>query len=176
VTVGQYSYGYFQNNSSLPPGTFVGRYCSIADGIRVFRRNHPADRVSTHPFFYNAMLDVVAEDTITTERDNPLIIGNDVWIGHQVTILPKCQTIGNGAILGAGAVVTRNVPAYAIVAGNPARIIEYRFSNEIIEILEDSKWWELSLENLEPMLDVFSNTLTIEKAIEIRDHCLKTLH
>src|SRR3546814_7103607 len=77
--------------------------------------------------------------------DDPLIIEDDVWIGHNALILPGCKFIGRGAVIGAGAVVTRNVERYTIVAGNPARKLRDRFSPELIAELEASKWWELNL-------------------------------
>src|SRR3546814_8421546 len=77
--------------------------------------------------------------------DDPLIIEDDVWIGHNALILPGCKFIGRGAVIGAGAVVTRNVERYTIVAGNPARKLRDRFSPELIEAMEASKWWELNL-------------------------------
>ena len=73
---------------------------------------------------------------------------NDVWVGANVTIMPGCKKIGNGAIIGGGSVVTHDVPPYAIVAGNPAKILRYRFDEDIIKKLEESKWWELELDEL----------------------------
>ena len=98
VTVGRYSYGDCLVPGLLPPGTSVGNYCSVAEGLRVFRRNHPASHLSQHPFFYNAELGLLDEDAIEQIQDNPLTIGHDVWIGAGVTILPGCKNIGNGAI------------------------------------------------------------------------------
>ncbi len=153
VEIGDYSYGpclypanYLRGCSTgLPAGTRVGRYCSLAANITVYRRNHPIERMTQHPFFYNSSLGIVKKDTINQDQDNPLEIGHDVWLSNGVTILPSCQSIGNGAIVGAGAVVSRNVEPYSIVAGVPARHLKYRFRPELIEQLEDSKWWEWDL-------------------------------
>ena len=77
---------------------------------------------------------------------NELFIGNDCWIGYGAIITSKCKKIGNGAVVAAGAIVTKDVPPYAIVAGSPARIIKYRFDEQIQKELEDSKWWEYTPE------------------------------
>ena len=122
----------------------IGRYCSIANDVHYFGANHPITRVSTSAYFYNKRMGLDVEDVPRSK----LVIGNDVWIGYGVLITMNCKMIGNGAIVGAGAVVTHDVPPYAVVAGNPARIIKYRFSVENIEKLEKSKWWTLSPEQI----------------------------
>ena len=106
------------------------------------------DRAILHPFFYNAALGLLAQDTIPQERDNPLHIGHDAWIGDRVTILSGCQSIGNGAVIAAGAVVTRDVAAYALVGGVPAKMIRMRFGPDRIAELEASQWWKLDLATL----------------------------
>lgn len=100
---------------------------------------------STHPLFCNPALGAVKKDKV--ERKT-LTIGNDVWIGYGVTILNGCTSIGNGAVIGAGSVVTKNIDAYGIYAGNPARLIHYRFPKQIQDELEKSKWYEESPEFL----------------------------
>lgn len=172
VTVGEYSYGYLENNPNLPYGTTIGRFCSLAAGLKIFRRNHPSQRPSTHPFFYNAKLGLVKEDTIISEHENSLVIENDVWIGDRVTVLPNCKSIGNGAIVGAGSVVTKDIPAYAIVVGNPAEVKRFRFEEEIIELLQESEWWQLSLQELGPVLNYFVEDLNYEKAEELKNFCI----
>ena len=161
VTIGRYSYGACLIPGVLPPGSSVGNYCSVAEGLRVFRRNHPSDTLSQHPFFYNRELGLLSEDTIGRIEDNPLRIGHDVWIGSGVTILPGSKTIGNGAIIGAGAVVTRDIPPFAIHAGNPARFIGARFSPEIRALVERTQWWELSLIELATAGDLLFTPVTL---------------
>ena len=148
VTVGPYSYGPVLSPGVLPPGTTVGAYCSVAGGLVVRRRDHPLKHPFLHPFFYNADLGFVAKDTIERDRDNPLTIGNDVWIGDRVTVLSGCRHIGNGAAIGAGAVVTRDVAPYSVVAGVPARCIRMRFDQDAIDRLERSRWWEHDIATL----------------------------
>ena len=98
-----------------------------------------------HPFFYNSALGVVDEDTIDY---SPLEIGHDAWIGERTMIMPGCRNIGIGAVVGAGSIVTKDVPDFAIVAGNPARLIRYRFSENIRQLILDSKWWERSIDDI----------------------------
>lgn len=141
VDVGLYSYGCF-DQWRMPGPIKIGRYCSIANSVRSAPINHPTDALTTHPALYEKKFGVVDEDIF---YDDPLIIEDDVWIGHNALILPGCKFIGRGAIIGAGAVVTRNVERYTIVAGNPAQKLRDRFSPELIEAIEASKWWELDL-------------------------------
>jgi virginiamycin A acetyltransferase len=145
VEIGRYSYGDILKPGLLPPGTRVGNYCSVGTGLIVRRRNHPIDRIVLHPFFYNSRLGLLARDMIEDDRDNPLTIGHDVWIADRVTILPGCRQIGNGAVIAAGAVVTRDVPAYGIVGGTPARLMRMRFDETRIAWIESSQWWTLAL-------------------------------
>ena len=80
IEVGRYSYGPCLMPGGLPPGTRIGHYCSFGPGLRVLRRNHPLDRITQHPLFYNCALGVVDRDTISAAEDNPLHVGHDVWI------------------------------------------------------------------------------------------------
>jgi virginiamycin A acetyltransferase len=121
----------------------VGRYVSMAPGVRVFLRNHPLERLSLHPFFYNHQLGWLAEDTVTA---GTLVIEHDAWIGERAIFTPGCSRIGLGAVVGAGAVVTRDVPDFAVVAGNPAKILRYRFPAEVQDLIRNSKWWEQPIE------------------------------
>ncbi|MBH0111348.1 CatB-related O-acetyltransferase [Novosphingobium sp. YJ-S2-02] len=133
------SYGCF-DQWRMPGPIRIGRYCSIASTVRSAPINHPVDAMTTHPALYERKFGVVDTDI---HWDDVLDIGDDVWIGHNVMILPGCKNIGRGAVVGAGAVVTKDVPAYAIVAGNPARKLRDRFTPDLIEALEASRWWEL---------------------------------
>jgi tetrahydrodipicolinate N-succinyltransferase len=113
-----------------------------------------------HPFFYNKELGYVTEDTIPS---GTLYIGHDAWIGERAIIAPGCKRIGIGAVIGAGSVVTKDVPDFAVVAGAPARIIRFRFSPEIQDAVLKSQWWELSLQDLARNLKSLTVTLDREQ-------------
>ncbi len=153
VRVGRYSYGGCFNAGKVAAGTKIGAYCSIASGVWVFNRNHPFNFRSQHPFFFNKVFGYVKEDLV---KRNELEIGNDVYIGCNAIILPRVSSIGDGAVVGAGAIVTKDVEPFAIVAGNPARVIRYRFSPEKIAEIVKSKWWEKSIEELQSDFERFT--------------------
>jgi acetyltransferase-like isoleucine patch superfamily enzyme len=152
VDIGLYSYGCFDPDR-FPAGVTIGRYCSVAGGAVVLNANHPLDRQSQHPFFYNPAHGVVPR--VGIERTD-VTIGHDVWLGRNALLTPGCRAVGNGAVIGAGAVVTKDVPAYAIVVGNPARVVRYRFDPQSISQIEHSRWWERSIEELRLRLDEFA--------------------
>lgn len=154
VEIGMYTHGdcFDITYGQTAPYTTIGRYCSFAHGARVLTADHPLSHKSTHGFFFNP--DYGLCSTIEV-RCIPKVIGNDVWIGHNAVILKGAKCIGDGAVIGANAVVNKDVPPYAVVVGNPARIVQYRFSPDVIEELLQSRWWEKSVEELRPELHEF---------------------
>lgn len=167
VEIGAYSYGCF-DPKRIPEGVTIGRYVSLARGVRMFSQNHPVEALSTHPYFYETapgMSRLSGPSPVTLE------IGHDVWIGCNVLITPGCRRIGNGAVIGAGAVVTKDVPAFAIVAGNPARRLRDRFPLEVVERLQAAKWWQLSIEEVQARLPEFESLLQESPALEV-EHSL----
>ncbi len=125
----------------------IGKYCQIGRDVAFHPTNHPISFPTT---YVNSQLFEGELKSLKTEK--PITLGNDIWVGHGVIILAGV-TVGNGAILAAGSVITKDVEPYAIVAGNPAKLIRKRFSDKSIEELQNLKWWDKSdseLENLKP--------------------------
>lgn len=131
--------------------TKIGRYCSFGENVQIGRQNHNISQFSSSPFFTGKAASI---NSSLTDLDNfkinsyfnegrPRItdIGNDVWIGHGVIVNAGIK-IGHGAVLAAGSVVTKDVPDYAIIGGNPGKIIRYRFDDETIESLINTSWWD----------------------------------
>lgn len=136
------------------PDAVIGAYCSIAENVELLSYTHPSRTfVSTHPAFFSVAkqsgVSFVATNRFEEKlllkghADKSLLVGNDVWIGKNVLIIGGV-TIGDGAIVAAGSVVTKDVPAYAIVAGVPAKLIRKRFDQSQIDWLLSFRWWERS--------------------------------
>ncbi len=171
--VGRYTYGYEDLLKEYPMATSIGRYCSINPTARIWN-NHPMDYISTHPFLdyplfygwgaYELRREYInrygehfhnAQYENSPLRDNrEVVIGNDVWIGANAILLPGVR-IGDGAVIAAGAVVTKDVAPYAVVGGVPAKIIKYRFTKEDSDLLQQVKWWEWSIEEIEDNIELF---------------------
>ena len=145
IKIGMYSYGGCFDAQNISAGTVIGRYCSFARNVYVLSGNHPIKKKSLHPFFYNPYFGYVDKLLITRTQ---LVIGNDVWIGQNAIILPSVLEIGDGAAIGAGSVVAENVPRFAVVAGNPAKLIKFRFSPETMNRIIASQWWEKDIDEL----------------------------
>lgn len=146
IEIGMYSYGACFDLRQIAPFTKIGRYSSFAKNLCILGQNHLTETKSTHPYFYNPSFGYVDKQL---NRVNRLSVGNDVWIGSNVTIVPSVGRVGDGAVIGAGSIVTKDVPDFAVVAGNPARLIKYRFSENTIAMLKEEKWWDKSIEELQ---------------------------
>ena len=162
VDIGMYSAGGCFHEFQFDRHTTIGRYCSIARTAYAFNRNHPMEYKSTHAFFFNPILKHTKKDIV---EYIPLKIGNDVWIGHNAIIMPHVREIGDGAVVAAGAVVNKDVPPYAVVVGNPSRVVRYRFSEEAIKKLLEEKWWEKSMEVLEINFDEYTGPYEKEEHV-----------
>jgi acetyltransferase-like isoleucine patch superfamily enzyme len=166
--IGDYSYGgpvvrSWGEGSRL----IVGKYCSIGPDVEfVLGGNHHADHVTTFPMSLAFGTDR-SHDTAWSRGD--IVIGSDVWIGAGAAILSGV-TIGSGAIIGAHAVVTRDVEPYAIVAGNPTTFIRRRFADPLVQELLELRWWDLSHDQLRPLLPLMRSN-RIENFIEACRKC-----
>ena len=131
--------GYDNEISNAKIGSFV----SIANRVVIGGGRHPMAWGGMSPVFYEGRDSVTAKfSRHKREKPKPVVIGNDVWIGHSAIILPGV-VIGDGAVVGAGAVVTKSVAPYGVVVGNPARLVHYRFEEELCKRLHETQWWDL---------------------------------
>jgi virginiamycin A acetyltransferase len=133
-------------------GVSIGNFCSIARNVTIQEHNHNYSRVSSY-FFQKHFFTGKEEDDIVS--NGPIIIGNDVWIGANATILSGV-TIGDGAVIAANALVTKDVSPYAIVGGVPASLLRYRFSQPVIDILLQTKWWNWDEQRIKLNRHIFS--------------------
>jgi len=145
----------------------IGNYCQLGPRIAIYGINHPLNHITTYVnknLFYGQLKSFAQSD--------PVEIGNDVWIGYGSILLPGIK-VGNGAIIGAGAVVTKDVGSYEVAVGNPAKVIKARYELDIIELLNLWKWWNLDPEELNQYQRLFTMN-TSENPEEFRNY-LKTI-
>lgn len=138
----------------------IGKFCAIAKDVKFIMNgaNHKDNGFSTYPFFIfaNGWEKVAPKDGELPFKGNT-VIGNDVWLGYDVTVMPGV-TIGDGAIIGSKSVITKDVPAYSVVGGNPAKIIKYRFDDSTIESLLTISWWNWSAEKITQNLEAITSS------------------
>ncbi len=165
VTLGDYS--YVVNDSQIAYAS-IGKFCSIAAMTRINPGNHPMHRAAQAHVSYRASAYFPGEsddsEFFAWRRSHHVTFGHDVWIGHSAIVLPG-RSIGTGAVVAAGAVVTKDVPAYTIVGGNPAKPIRRRFSERVADELIALAWWDWGHERLRTALPDFRN-LPVESFIE----------
>ena len=146
----------------------IGKFCSLAEGITIFGGGeHIVSRATAYPFVL--MFAESPQRLVDSNNKGTTIVGNDVWIGFGATIISGVK-IGNGAVIGAKAVVAKDIPDYAIAVGNPARVIRYRFQPQTIERLTKLSWWNWKLPKILANLDVlYQNPDTWAENIQFRE-------
>ena len=156
-------YASYIGKGSVLAHAKIGRFCSIGENVKLIRATHPTERfASTHPAFYSTstvssfVKENKFEEIIRNDEGVSLTIGNDVWIGNEVLLRGGIR-IGDGAVIAMGAVVTKDVPPYAVVGGVPARIIRYRFPEDVREKLIASQWWDRDIAWIQSHAELFSN-------------------
>lgn len=161
------SFSYISQNSFIL-NTKIGNFCSLAPNLISGPGEHPSNFISTSPAFFFKNYEFTFSEKDYFEHNKEVCIGHDVWIGARV-FLKNGVKIGNGSIIAAGAVVVKDVPDYAIVAGIPARLIRYRFTEEIISELLKIQWWNWSADKLQKSHHLFRNE-NISSFIEWSSH------
>ncbi|MHB1105214.1 MAG: CatB-related O-acetyltransferase [Lutibacter sp.] len=168
LKVGVYTYGvnnlFIQNYKGSEANVVIGKYCSLAPNISIITGGiHNVNWISTYPFRIKWNMSGKFEDGMPYSKGD-VIIGNDVWIGTGVTILSGIK-IGDGAVIAAGSMVTKNIVPYAIVGGNPAEFIRFRFSKIQIDRLLEIKWWDWNDEKVKKNVPLI-NSDAIEEFFE----------
>lgn len=164
VHVGYKTYGPIEVYSDVPTVSLkIGNFCSIGpETIFILGKDHPLGLISTYPFKYNILQNIEFEST----SKGDIIVGDDVWFGYRTIVLSGVE-IGQGAVIAAGAVVTKDVPPYAIVGGNPARVLKYRFSENVINQLLRFDFSSISEEDIHKNESLFYTDLNEKNALEI---------
>ncbi len=157
LTVGRYTYGIpefdvYQNSERK---VFIGSFCSISKNVRLITGGiHPTNWVSTFPIRDYVGVDIPYDGMPTSNGE--INIGNDVWIGTGVTIMSGVN-IGHGAIIASGAIVTRDIPAYSIAAGIPARVVKFRFTENQIDRLLKICWWNWDIQTIKDNIHLLNS-------------------
>lgn len=161
-------YTYFGMNSVVSQST-IGQFCSCSWGITIGPPEHDYTRVTSHEFLYSDKYNIRPANTPPAYNQYPkrTTIGNDVWIGADA-VITNGITIGDGAVIGANTVVTKDVQPYAIVVGTPAKVIKYRFADNIIEELLKIKWWDLPIEFIQENYKLFEASEITTFILEIK--------
>lgn len=150
--------------------TQIGNFCSISWNVTIGAAQHDYNRVTSHEMLYSKWHEFI-EEPIYSPFEKNVSVGNDVWIGANSIILRGVK-VGDGAVIGAGAVVTKDIPDYGIAIGIPAKVVKYRFDKKTINILKKVRWWDFPTEIIKKNLALLSSSptqVTLDKLIEIRE-------
>jgi acetyltransferase-like isoleucine patch superfamily enzyme len=150
VTLGDWSY---VNSGTLIASGRIGRFCSVGSLCQIGMPNHPMDFLSTSPKLYGPA-NVFDDGQQWDHYAEPPEIGSDVWIGAHAFVRQGVR-VGSGAVIAAGAVVVKDVPAFAVVAGVPARVMRYRFSSQTIGRILENPWWDMPVTSLRSFREAF---------------------
>lgn len=162
-TMGDYS--YVGRNSRIIHAD-IGKFCSIAGETKIGMGTHTLDKISTSPIFTESK-NGTKHSWVKVSAVNPfkrVVVGNDVWIGVRTMVMGGVK-IGDGAVIGAGSIVTKDIPPYAVAAGVPAKLIRYRFPQEQIDALLAHPWWNLPEDKLKERIKLFQNSENIDEII-----------
>ncbi|WP_272482092.1 CatB-related O-acetyltransferase [Thomasclavelia spiroformis] len=151
IDIGKYTYGFDNKDTLIQPGTKIGKFCSIATGVKIGLMNHPLNYLSTHPFLYYKNRGFLNKNINEFVNIPKVIIQDDVWIGSNAIILQGI-TVGKGSVIAAGAVVTKNVPPYTVWGGIPAKQIKKRFDDDTIDFLLGIDWCSWDKEKIKMQL------------------------
>ena len=148
----------------------IGKFCAIAKGVEFVMNgaNHMLDCMTTYPFEIVDEFKGLARPFANRGNRGDTVVGNDVWIGQDATILPGVH-IGDGAIIGANAVVAKDVPPYAIAVGNPSTIKKFRFDEETIKLLLELKWWDKDIDTIKKIIPIISSDKIVDVKAALRE-------
>lgn len=179
IEIGRHTYGRprLLVNAGDKSKLRIGAFCSIAENVKIFVGGfgrHPTHLPTTYPLAYQFSVKSKNFDRSHLQRSLDTTIGNDVWLARDVTIFSGV-TIGHGAVIGASALVNKDVPPYAVVGGVPAKLLNYRFSKELVEKLLALRWWDLPDELIVQEMEAFYQP-DIERFIARLEQCKALLN
>ena len=152
----------------------IGKFCSISYGVTIGPPEHNYRLLSTHPFIYRSKYDFFGDDQAIQQQrfEKEINIGNDVWCGCN-SVIARGVNVGDGAVIGANSFVNKDVPPYAIVAGSPAKIIKYRFREDIVNELVKIKWWDLPKNKIQQCKKFFLQEVDVESLNKFKQEMFK---
>lgn len=168
-SIGRYSY---TGTNTTIQNSIIGKFCSISWNANIGGASHDYRKLTNHAFLYDDSFGIKPPDEGYDPWERPCIIGNDVWIAANASI-NRGVRVGNGAVIGAGAVVTKDVEPYCIVGGVPARPLRLRFSSEIIDVLMQANWWDLPAKVITNNFQLFNSFPSEEVLYKIMSLCRK---